>query len=261
MPPAPPASQHFSIAPALMENCLEEQDDPFAAAVGWSGANSPQAPDSEPDAFDEPAAKRGKFIWTDHRELSRIVAAQRHDRGSLRSGGGVQAGFEDLQRLVEEANVQRAAAGEQPICIPDSLTLQAYQTKFNRSAAAGGSRKRGRSGASSRQLATQAVPPAPPQQQQLQQQQQRQQASGGGQGRQPAVGARTAANGSSAHASVDDGSGDSAQEDAAPIDLVGARLAVMALIRHMFAVLGKFPWLQLFIAADFPGNKLLMDGG
>jgi hypothetical protein len=182
-------------------------------------------------------------------------------RSGMTGAASAAAGFEDLQRLVEEANVQRAAAGEQPICIPDSLTLQAYQTKFNRSAAAGGSRKRGRSGASSRQLATQAVPPAPPQQQQLQQQQQRQQASGGGQGRQPAVGARTAANGSSAHASVDDGSGDSAQEDAAPIDLVGARLAVMALIRHMFAVLGKFPWLQLFIAADFPGNKLLMDGG
>lgn len=236
-----------------MESFLEEQEDPPAATVGAIGASS-QAPDSESDDCPEPAAKRGKFSWADHTELAGIVAEQRQERGSLRGGGGVQAGWEDLRRRVELANVQRAAAGEQPICIPDSLTQQAYQTKFSRSAPADGSRKRGRVGASSQQPASQAVPPAP-------QQQQQQVGGAGGQRHQPAGGARTAANVGSARASVDCGSDSSAQQDGAGFDIDGAKIAVMALIRHMFKVLEKFPFLQLFIAADFPGNKLIMDGG
>jgi len=37
--------------------------------------------------------------------------------------------------------------------------------------------------------------------------------------------------------------------------------AVRGLVRHGFQVLDKFPFVQLLVVADLPGNKLVVDGG
>ena len=181
-------------------------------------------------------------------------------RRNLRGGSGRQGGLEAFQKLIEDENVGRVAAGEEPIAWPEGLTASVFQRKYNNTKLPRGTV--GGSGVSAPsddayQLAGQA------EQQQQQQQGSMPEHPPNSQQQQPSTSRRQRGWSVSGHhqqaGNAEPGEAGKSAADEAMRQLSLCKTACKDLMDRWMGISAKWPFVQALLHFEFPDGDSLTD--